>query len=123
MAGGNAALRDRIDRHSRGRLAEIIVAGNTQRGTGTGAWAEAGDDRTVYFFAPQRIRQRAADWGWPLLEQRFTSALAGFAATASSWLQIERRYGPDGAAAVYRQVLGNATAPAVAHVVDMAARS
>jgi len=119
---GNAALRERIDRRSGHRLAEIIVAGHTQHGAGPAA-PQAGDDRTVSFSAPQRIRQRAADWGWPVLEQRFITALRGFAATASSWLQIERSYGLAGAAAVYRQVLDNTTPPATADVVDLTAQS
>ena len=119
---GNAALRARIDRASHGRLTQIIVAGRTQPGAEAAA-RQAGDERTVSFFAPQRIRQRAADWGWSVLEQRFTTALRGFTAVASSWLRIDRSHGLAGAAAVYRQVLDNATTPAAAHVVDLTMQS
>jgi hypothetical protein len=74
---------------------------------------------TRLFSAPQRIRERSREWGWPVLEQRFAAALQGFADSAASWLRLEYARGVDGAAEVYRQVLGNAAAPAAAHVIDM----
>ena len=69
---------------------------------------------------PASIRERSAEWGWPLLEQRFGRALRQFADSAS-WLQMVRSRGLDGAAEVYRQVLSDAATPTSAHIVDMTA--
>jgi hypothetical protein len=100
---GRAALRDRIG------AAEVIVAGGTHQGSGL---APEG-----LFSAPDRIRARAQEWGWPVLEERFSSALSEFAGGAS-WLRIEHARGLDAAVEVYRRVLGNVTDPAVAHLIQ-----
>jgi hypothetical protein len=76
----------------------------------------------VVFFAPQRIRDRAQEWGWPVLEQRYQAALENFAADTGSWLRILRHHGLDDAAAAYRDVLNNTGSPAEAHLIDMTAR-
>ena len=68
------------------------------------------------FSAPQRIGELAREWGWPLLEQRYQAALLRFAADAGSWLEILRHRGLEGAAAVYREVLDDASSSADAHV-------
>jgi hypothetical protein len=108
---GKDDLRDRIQAHAAGRLAEVIVAGATHGTTGHGAARPAG-----WFFAPDLIRRLAADWGWPVLEQRFQAALAGFAATAS-WLRVIPYQGTGGLTSAYRQVLDNMGSPADAHLV------
>ena len=79
------------------------------------AWALAAGG----FSAPQRIRDLARDWGWPVLERRYQAALEDFAAGARAWLQVRRHHGLDGAARVYREVLTGASPPATAHAVDM----
>ena len=61
----------------------------------------------------------AHEWGWPVLEQRYQAALEDFAAGARAWLQIRRHHGLDGAARVYREVLTDASPPAMGHVVEM----
>ena len=109
IAGG-AALRAEIGRYL-GRPGEVVIAGGTHGETGPLA---AGS-----FSAPQRIRDRAREWGWPVLEQRYQAALEDFAAGARAWLQIRRHHGLDGAARVYREVLTDASPPAMGHVVEM----
>jgi len=107
---GDAALRDEIERHLGGRC-EVVIAGGTH--------GQAEPLAAGAFSAPERIRDRARERGWPALEQRYQAALEGFAAGAGSWLQIRRHRGVDGAARVYREVLTDASPPAAAHVVEM----
>jgi hypothetical protein len=107
---GDTALRDAIDRHLDGR-AEVVIAGGTH--------GEAESLASGAFFAPDRIRARALEWGWPVLERRYQAALEGFAADAGEWLEIRRDHGLDGAARVYREVLTDVSPPAAAHVVAM----
>lgn len=108
---GEESLRDNIRAHAADRLAEVIVAGATHGEAGCGTTRPAG-----WFFAPDLIRQLAADLGWPVLEQRFKAALAGFAATAS-WLRVIRYQGAGGLTSAYRQALDNTGSPAEAHLV------
>jgi Protein of unknown function (DUF2855) len=107
---GAAALRDAINQHL-GRPAEVVIAGGTH--------GEAEALAAGAFFAPQHIRDRAREWGWPALERRYQAALGGFAAAAGSWLQIRGRDGLDGAARVYREVLTGASPPAEGHVIKL----
>jgi hypothetical protein len=104
---GDAALRDRIDRHLAHRP-DIVIAGGTH-----------GDVGSLTFSSPQAIPDLAHEWGWPLLDQRFRAALGGFAAHAASWLSIRRHRGLEGAAAVYQRVLTNAGSPAEGHLIDV----
>jgi hypothetical protein len=95
-----------------GRLTSVLVAGRTHQ-----------DDNPAsggLFSAPEQIRDLSRRWGWQVLNQRFTAALAGFAESAT-WLTIETSRGIDGAARVYQRVLGNASPPSMAHIVDLAA--
>jgi hypothetical protein len=108
---GDAALRDAIEPHL-GLRGEVVVAGGTH--------GEAEPLAAGAFSAPQRIQDRAREWGWPVLEQRYQAALQGFAAAAAAWLDIRRHHGLDGAARVYREVLTDASPPAAAHVVELA---
>ena len=108
---GDAALRDAIEPHL-GLRGEVVVAGVTH--------GEAEPLAAGAFSAPQRIQDRAREWGWPVLEQRYQAALHGFAVGTAAWLAIRRHHGLDGAARVYREVLTDASPPAAAHVVEPA---
>jgi hypothetical protein len=110
---GNRALRQEIRDQLAGRLTSVLAAGGTHDAGNLAAGGEAGS-----FFAPQHIRDLAGRWGWPVLQQRFTAALDGFAASAT-WLSVETAHGIGGLARVYLGVLGNDSSPAVAHVVDL----
>jgi len=107
---GDAALRDAIGRRL-GPPGEVVIAGGTH--------GEAEALAAGAFFAPRHIRDRAREWGWPVLERRYQAALEGFAASAGPWLEIRRHRGLDGAARVYREVLTGASSPAAAHLVEL----
>jgi uncharacterized protein DUF2855 len=110
---GRGALRQEIDGQMAGRLTSVLVAGRTHP-----AASGAPDDETDLFSAPQQILDLSRKWGWPVLSQRFTSALNGFAESAT-WLAVETARGIDGAVRVYQGVLDNSSPPATAHIVDL----
>lgn len=107
---GNPAHRDAIAQHL-GRSGQVVIAGGTH---GQAEPLAAGS-----FSAPDRIRDRARDWGWTALEQRYQAALTDFAAEAATWLDLRRHRGL-AAAGIYREILTNATPPAAAHIIDPA---
>jgi hypothetical protein len=111
---GNAAWRDRIDRHQPGGLAQTVVAGHTNPD------AQRTGQPAVTFFAPDLIRARAQQWGWPALEHRFQAALGSFVHDAASWLKVVRHAGFDTVDDVYQAVLNNAvSSPAEAHLINL----
>jgi Protein of unknown function (DUF2855) len=113
---GNAAVRERIGSRP-GSLARTIVAGLAHPAA-DGAGGPRSGPPPVTFFVPDVIRVLAREWGWPVLEQRFQSALAGFAREAASWLTVVRHPGLDAVEGVYRSLLSNtASSPAEAHLI------
>ncbi|WP_309606812.1 DUF2855 family protein [Phenylobacterium sp.] len=70
----------------------------------------------VFFFAPDRIRQRIKDWGPADLEARFDTALRAFVA-ASPWLHLRVHQGPEALLALYGQVVSGQVSPDDGHIV------
>jgi hypothetical protein len=115
---GNAALRAQIERAHPGRLAETIVAGRTHPEADSAGGPQPGQ-AAVTFFVPDVIRARARELGWPVLEQRFQAALAGFAGAAGSWLDVICHRGLDAIDDLYQSMLGpGGGSPAEAHLIE-----
>jgi hypothetical protein len=71
------------------------------------------------FFAPDRIKQRAHDWGQKGLDERMGAALRAFAGWCAGWLEVERASGGDAVRAAYLDVLEGRVAPDAAHVLNL----
>jgi hypothetical protein len=71
----------------------------------------------VFFFAPDRIRQRAQDWGMAELEARFQAALKAFVGD-SPWLTLKRHTGPEALRSLYAAVVAGQVAPDEGHIVQ-----
>jgi hypothetical protein len=65
----------------------------------------------VVFFAPDRARERAGDWGAAGLEARVEASWQPFVASVSRWIKIERHVGPDAVRAAYLSLLEGRAAP------------
>lgn len=70
----------------------------------------------VFFFAPDRIRQRAQDWGMAELDARFRAALAEFIA-GNPWLTLKHHAGPTALQAIYAEVVAGKVQPDEGHIV------
>jgi len=70
----------------------------------------------VFFFAPDRIRQRAQDWGMAELDARFRAALADFIA-GNPWLSLKHHAGPEALQALYAEVVAGNVRPDEGHIV------
>jgi hypothetical protein len=67
--------------------------------------------RPVFFFAPDRVQARVADWGPQEFAKRVGAASAAFVAHAQRWLKIETHRGPDAIVAAYRTLLKGEARP------------
>ncbi len=79
--------------------------------------AAAADPRSEFFFAPDQLRKRTADWGSDGFAQRFGAAWRGFTAQASEWVGVTRHSGPDELVAVWQSVLRGQATPDTADVI------
>lgn len=70
----------------------------------------------VFFFAPDRVRQRMKDWGPAELDGRVQAALGEFIA-ASRWLKLQHHNGPQALQTLYAQVVAGRVKPDEGHIV------
>lgn len=73
--------------------------------------------RPTVFFAPDRMRKRAGDWGRDGLDERFGAAWRAFAPAAEGWVDVVTHEGPAALEQVWRDVLAGTAAPRDGHVV------
>lgn len=91
-------------------------------GVGITHWDAMGGPRPTcgpapkMFFAPDRIRQRSAEWGAEEFRRRFAAVLDGFIA-ASPWLSLKHHVGPEALQAIYAEVVEGRVSPDEGHIV------
>jgi hypothetical protein len=71
----------------------------------------------TFFFAPDQMRKRYADWGPDGVELRHAEAWARFAPIVAGWVDVTLGAGPTGLDAAWKEVLAGATPPRVGHVI------
>jgi hypothetical protein len=116
---GDGAVRTDIHAHYGDRLAHSAAVGMThwtQMAQGAG---ELDGPSPVFFFAPDRIKKRGADWGTAKLDQNVAEAWAPFAQWASDWLRVERISSEDDIQRAYLELLDGRVDPTAGTVVDL----
>jgi hypothetical protein len=73
----------------------------------------------VFFFAPDRVKKRMADWGPAEFQRRVGEAMDRFLRSAAAWLRIVEGKGPAALEAVYQKMLEGRTDPAEGHVLSL----
>jgi Protein of unknown function (DUF2855) len=117
MAGGGRVLAD-VHRHLGNSLQQSCLVGITH-------WEDEpppGDvpgPAPTFFFAPDRLAKRRADWGPGGVESRIERAWEGFLASVDQWLTIEEHQGFEAIAPTWLEVLEGRSAPDVGHVIAL----
>jgi hypothetical protein len=111
----------RTDVHARygDRLAHSAAVGMThwtQMAPGAG---ELAGPRPVFFFAPDRITKRGADWGTAKLDENVAAAWTPFAEWASDWLRVDRISGDDDIQRAYLELLDGKVDPTAGTIVEL----
>lgn len=75
------------------------------------------DPRSQFFFAPEQLGKRMAEWGPEGFGERFGAAWHAFNAQAGGWVGIARHSGPDELVEVWRSVLAGKANPDTADVI------
>ncbi len=117
---GNGAVRDAVHRRCGDQVRYSCAVG----GTHWGQIAPAGElpgAPPVFFFAPDRIRQRSEDWGMDALQARLGEAWKNFVAPLESWLRVQHGRGAADVERVYRAVLDGRADPSEGHVLSLRA--
>ena len=75
--------------------------------------------RPTFFFAPDQMRKRYADWGPDGVEQRHAEAWARFAPVVDGWVDVVLGVGPEALQADWLETLAGQTPPRTGHVVQL----
>jgi uncharacterized protein DUF2855 len=116
---GNSALRATLHRHFGDQMMYSGRVGLTHRST-LPREPELPGARPVWFFAPDRIRERAREWGPGGIETRFSAAWSNFAPKLDGWITVIEGRGPEAVKRVYLDTLNGRIPPDQGHMLSLA---
>lgn len=119
---GNDDLRSRIHRHFGDSLLHDCLVGFTQTTEMlAGKGRELGGPPPKFFFAPEQIRKRTADWGAKGYNERFCAAEQAFIAKlsdpASNWMKIVEHHGIESAQSLITELVAGRMDPRAGHIM------
>jgi hypothetical protein len=116
---GDGAIRTAIHAHYGDRLAHSAAVGVTHWTQMTRESAGLEGPSPVFFFAPDRIKKRGADWGTAQLDQNVAEAWVPFARWASEWLRVESVSTEDEIQRAYLELLDGKIDPTAGTIVNL----
>jgi hypothetical protein len=116
---GDAQVRNAIHERYRDELAHSAVVGATHHDR-MGPQPDAlPGPRPMFFFAPDRVTKRSADWGREGLERRLADAWGPYREWTETWLEVVHENGPTALEGAYFDLLDGRIDPARAHVLSL----
>jgi hypothetical protein len=116
---GNSALRTRLHHHFGDAMKYSGQIGLTHRNFSADE-PDLPGAKPVWFFAPDKIRKRAKEWGPGGIDQRFGAAWSSFAPTLPGRLRVVEGRGPTSVKQVYLDTLNGHIPPAQGHMLLLA---
>lgn len=116
---GDGQVRSDVHSHYGDDLSYSMVVGATHWEDAAAGAGELAGPAPVFFFAPDRVVKRSADWGPAGLTEKAADAWHPFCEWAGGWLNPIRGQGFDAVKSAYLDVLEGAVEPASAHVLSV----
>ena len=122
---GDRELRAKLHAHFAGQLKYACIVGATHWESLAGANSLAPDRppllgaKPIFFFAPDRIVKRTADWGGAGVAKRVGEALSVFAASTKPWMHVVEGKGQGAIQEVYADFMTGKTNPAEGHILSL----
>jgi hypothetical protein len=116
---GDAGVRAAVHSHFAADLAHSAVVGATHHDRMGAVPEDLPGPRPTFFFAPDRVVKRSAEWGRSGLEARLAEAWAPYVEWTDGWLKVNRDEGPDALREAYLDLLDGRIDPASAHVLSL----
>ena len=117
MAGAGAVLA-KVHRRLADSLRQSCLVGATHWQE-VAAPADLPGPQPTFFFAPDRVDKRRADWGPGGLEEQIAGAWTAFLGSVDGWLTIVERTGRAEVEATWRDVLDGTAPPNVGYVASL----
>ena len=115
---GSSTVRAAVHNHFADSLKHSAVVGDTH-------WEEEKTQvalpgpRPEFFFAPNHMTRRAADWGEGGLHQHFATAWKDFRGTLKGWMRVVEECGPQALRTRYLEFLEGQSDPRNAHILSL----
>jgi Protein of unknown function (DUF2855) len=114
---GDAKVRSAVHGHFADELRHSSAVGITHR-EDLGGGEDLAGPKPTFFFAPDRLKKRTADWGGDELNERLGGSWTDYVEWTKGWLQVEHGSGPEDVERIYRELLDGESDPAVGHVLS-----
>jgi hypothetical protein len=109
---GNTPLRETLHRHFGEQMKYSGIIGLTHRKSSPDERAQAlPGAKPQFFFAPDQIRKRSAEWGPAGFSERWSAAWSGFAPNLDRWMKVIEHRGPAAVQRVYLDTLNGRVPP------------
>ena len=115
---GNPKLRETIHTHF-GNLVHDSIVGMTHDDALLGGGGELPGPKPAFFFAPDQLKKRRADWGPGGIERNYGAVWSAFAPEVKNWVDVTVDKGRDGLLAAWNEVLEGRVDPRVGHVIQL----
>lgn len=116
---GDGGVRVAVHSHFGDRLVYSMAVGVTHWEELDAGAGELPGPTPTFFFAPDRVTKRAADWGRAGLEERVAEAWHPFCEWVSGWLEPIPGAGFEALRSAYLEVLEGRVEPSRAHVLTL----
>lgn len=116
---GDGEIRASVHRHFGDELKASIAVGATRWEELDSGSGERPGPAPRFFFAPNRVKKRGADWGRTGLEDRVAEAWHPFVEWTAGWLEVVRDDGGEAVERVYLDLLENRVGPSLGHVLTI----
>jgi hypothetical protein len=116
---GDARVRGAVHEHYREGLTHSSVVGATHHDRRDRVPAGLPGPPPTFFFAPDRVAKRSADWGREEFDRRLTEAWRPYLDWTSTWLEVIHASGPEALQSAYLELLDGHIDPATAHVLTL----
>jgi len=117
---GNVEVRQAVHERFGGGLKHSAVVGATHwNAESEGGSGDLPGPPPTFFFAPDRIATRIAEWGGTGFDERVDAGWDAFVAEGIDWMRIEEGSGPEEVERVYLEQLDGKADPSAGHVLSL----
>ena len=116
---GNTDLRRAVHERLVPLHSAVVGAAHHDAQSGFGGGEELPGGKPTFFFAPDQMRKRYADWGPDGVEEKHAEAWARFAPVVDGWVDVVLGVGPEALQADWLETLAGKTPPRTGHVVQL----
>jgi len=116
---GDGGVRQAVHSHFGDELLHSMAVGITHWEELSSGQGELPGPTPSFFFAPNRVEKRSADWSADGLEQRVSAAWHPFCEWTAGWLEVIPGQGFEAVKSAYLDVLESRVGPKSAHVISL----